>query len=67
MYNQRKILIVVGQGKWEDILIDSTRWLEDVMRRKGIRAQVEYWGYDVDHDWPWWYKMVEHYVPQFMY
>ena len=67
MYNQRKILIVVGQGKWEDILIDSTRWLEAVMQRKGIHAQVEYWGYDVDHDWPWWYKMVEHYVPQFLY
>lgn len=67
MYNERKILIVVGQGKWEDILIDSTRWLEDVMRRKGIHAQVEYWGHDVDHDWPWWYKMVEHYVPRFLY
>jgi len=67
MYNERKILIVVGQGKWEDILIDSTRWLENVMQRKGIHAQVEYWGYDVDHDWPWWYKMVEHYVPQFLY
>ncbi len=67
LYNERKILIVVGQGKWEDILIDSTRWLEDVLRRKGIRAQVDYWGYDVDHDWPWWYKMVEHYVPQFLY
>ena len=67
MYNQRKILIVVGQGKWEDLLLASTRWLEDVMRRKGINAQVDYWGYDVDHDWPWWYKMVEHYVPQFLY
>ena len=67
MYNERKILIVVGQGKWEDILIDSTRWLENVMQRKGIHAQVEYWGHDVDHDWPWWYKMVEHYVPQFLY
>ena len=67
MYNERKILIVVGQGRWEEILVDSTRWLEAVMQRKGIHAQVEYWGYDVDHDWPWWYKMVEHYVPQFLY
>ena len=67
MYNQRKILIVVGQGRWEEILLDSTRWLDAVMQRKGIHAQVEYWGYDVDHDWPWWYKMVEHYAPQFLY
>ena len=67
MYNQRKILIVVGQGKWEGPLIESTRRLDAVLRDKGIHAQVDYWGYDVDHDWPWWYKMVEHYVPQFLY
>ena len=67
MYNHRKILIVVGQGKWEGPLIESTRRLESVLRSKGINAQVDYWGFDVDHDWPWWYKMVAHYVPQFLY
>ena len=66
MYNHRKIQIVVGQGKWEGPLIESTRRLDAVLRQKGIHAQVDYWGYDVDHDWPWWYKMVEHYVPQFL-
>ena len=67
MYNQRKILIVVGQGNWEGPLVASTRRLDEVLRNKGIHAQIDYWGYDVDHDWPWWYKMVEHYVPQFLY
>ena len=67
MYNNRKILIVVGQGKWEGPLIESTRRLDAVLRQKGIHAQVDYWGFDVDHDWPWWYKMVAHYVPQFLY
>ena len=66
MYNHRKIQIVVGQGKWEGPLIESTRRLDAVLRQKGIHAQVDYWGFDVDHDWPWWYKMVEHYVPQFL-
>ncbi len=63
MYNERKILIVVGQGAWEDELKASTAWLDSVLREKGIHARVEYWGYDVSHDWPWWFKMVEHYVP----
>jgi esterase/lipase superfamily enzyme len=67
MYNDRQMLFVVGQGAWEDVLLDSTRRLEDVMRNKGIHAQVDYWGYDVDHDWPWWYKMVAHYAPRFLY
>ena len=67
MYNQRKILIVVGQGKWEEPLIASTRRLEHVLREKGIHADIDYWGYDVDHDWPWWYKMVAHYAHRFLY
>ena len=67
MYNDRKILIVVGQGRWEDVLLESTRKLDTVMYKKGIRARFEYWGYDVDHDWPWWYKMVECYALDFLY
>ena len=67
MYNDRQMLFVVGQGAWEDVLLDSTRRLETVLREKGINAQVDYWGYDVDHDWPWWYKMVAHYAPRFLY
>jgi len=66
MYNGSKILIVVGQGDWEGPLVASTRRLEQVLRDKGIHAQIDYWGYDVSHDWPWWFKMVEHYVPQLL-
>lgn len=67
MYNERKMLFVVGQGAWEDVLLASTRNLQRVCEEKGIHAQFEYWGFDVNHDWPWWYKMVELYAPQFLY
>lgn len=67
MYNQRKMVIVVGQGAWEEPLLESTRRLDGVLRSKGINATVDYWGLDVDHDWPWWYKMVDYYVPRFLY
>jgi len=63
MYNLSRILIVVGQGNWEGPLLESTRWLDTVMCQKGIKARFEYWGYDVAHDWPWWFKMVDTYVP----
>ena len=66
MYNDRKILIVVGQGDWEGPLLESTRRLDTVCAQKGIHARFEYWGLDVAHDWPWWYKMVELYVPQML-
>ena len=66
MYNERKIIIVVGQGAWEDVLKASTGWLKWVLEQKGIHATVDFWGHDVDHNWPWWYKMVAHYVPQLL-
>lgn len=56
MYNERKIILCVGQGAWEDVLKESTARLEGVLREKGIHAWVDFWGYDVAHDWDWWYK-----------
>jgi esterase/lipase superfamily enzyme len=67
LYNRQKSLIVVGQGNWEGPLLKSTRRLDTVCAQKGIHTRFEYWGYDVAHDWPWWFKMVAHYVPQLLY
>lgn len=64
MYNNSKIFICVGQGAWEDELKVSTGWLGHVLWQKGISASVNFWGYDVNHDWDWWYKQTLHYLPQ---
>jgi esterase/lipase superfamily enzyme len=61
MYNQKKAVICVGQGAWE--MPDSTRQLHDILRGKGIHLWVDYWGTDCNHDWDWWYKQVEYFVP----
>ena len=66
MYNSQKSLIVCGQGRWEEPLLASTRWQDTVCCQKGINTRFEYWGLDVNHDWPWWYKMVEIYLPWFL-
>ena len=63
IYNSQKSLIVCGQGRWEEPLLESTRWLDTVCCRKGIHTRFEYWGLDVNHDWPWWHKMVPTYLP----
>ncbi len=57
-----RIAIVVGQGAWEEEMIADTRALEGVLRAKGIPAIVDYWGHDVNHDWPWWRRMLPHYL-----
>ncbi len=66
MYNQRTMVFCVGQGAWEDELKESTGWLAHVLWEKGIHAAVDFWGYDVNHDWDWWYKQAAYYIPRFL-
>ena len=63
MYRNQKSIVVIGQGAWEEPLLESTRMLDTVCCRKGIPTRFEYWGHDVNHDWPWWHKMVPTYLP----
>lgn len=65
MYNQKKAVICVGQGAWE--VPDETRRLQNILRDKGINVWVDYWGSDCNHDWDWWYKQVEYFVPYLIY
>jgi esterase/lipase superfamily enzyme len=59
---QARIAFVVGQGRWEDEMLADTRAMDALLRAKGIPAIVDYWGHDVDHDWPWWRRMLPHYL-----
>jgi esterase/lipase superfamily enzyme len=54
------IVIVSGQGSYE--APDRSRELSGVLHQKGIPHRLELWGYDVNHDWPWWRKMLPHYL-----
>lgn len=53
-----RICFVVGQGAWEDEMLADTRRMEAILAAKGIPAIVDYWGHDVNHDWPWWRQML---------
>ena len=64
LYRKNRAVICVGQGPWE--LPDYTRTLHRILVEKGIPACVDYWGYDVAHDWPWWFKQVSYFVPELL-
>lgn len=63
IYNQRQIVLCVGQGAWEEDGIRSQRVLDEAFRAKGISAWCDYWGHDVNHDWPWWKKQIRYFLP----
>lgn len=61
IFNRQKAVICVGLGAWE--YPDSTRALDWTLKNKGINIWVDYWGYDSSHDWSWWFKQAEHFLP----
>ena len=62
LYNQKKIVLCVGQGRWEDDLLASTRRLDTLLAEKNVPHWFDYWGFDVDHDWPWWRNQIWYFM-----
>lgn len=65
LYNSRNIVLCVGQGRWEGECLTTTKEMKNVLASKGINAWVDLWGYDVDHDWPWWKKQFHYHIHDF--
>ena len=65
--SQLSLLLVCGQGQWEDTTgaLESTRRLAGLAQSKGIRCEMDLWGYDVPHDWPSWRAQLAHHLPRF--
>lgn len=66
LFRHSKIIICVGQGAWEELMQIGTRELDEVLAQKGIPAWIDYWGYDVNHDWPWWRKQWRYFLERTM-
>ena len=61
-YREGRMIVCVGQGAWEDEAVEDTRRLDAICRAKGIPAWIDYWGHDVNHDWPWWYRQMNYFL-----
>jgi esterase/lipase superfamily enzyme len=59
---QCEIHIVSGQGAYE--APHCSRQLSEVLSQKSIPHNLDLWGADVDHDWPWWRKMLPYYLSE---
>ncbi|MDQ3484563.1 MAG: alpha/beta hydrolase-fold protein [Actinomycetota bacterium] len=62
------LLLVVGQGDWETHptgALPSTKAMAQMLQDKGIRCELDLWGHDVAHDWPWWGRQLAHHLPRF--
>ena len=55
-----QIHIVSGRGAYE--APHRSEQLSRVLSTRGIAHNLDLWGYDVNHDWPWWRRMLPHYI-----
>lgn len=53
-YRHLDIVMCCGQGAWEDDMIRSLHQMQAILHAKQIPAWIDFWGKDVNHDWPWW-------------
>lgn len=61
-YRQSKIIICSGQGAWEDFMLEDAHTLERILAGKNVPCWIDIWGADVNHDWPWWRKMMPYFL-----
>jgi esterase/lipase superfamily enzyme len=61
-YRQSRIIVGVGQGAWEDEMLADAQALKQILEEKDIPHWIDIWGYDVNHDWPWWHKMLPYFL-----
>lgn len=56
------LVLVCGQGAWEDKCLRETHLLADLLRDKGISHERDIWGHDVEHHWSWWQRQLAHHL-----
>jgi len=57
---QSNIVLVSGQGAYE--VPAASQRLSALLNDKGIPHTLDLWGHDVNHDWPWWRRMLPYFV-----
>lgn len=62
------VVLTVGQGAWETDptgSLPSARQMARLLQDKQINCELDMWGHDVAHDWPWWRRQIAHHLPRF--
>jgi esterase/lipase superfamily enzyme len=54
------LVLVCGQGAWEDKCLAETHRLADLLVAKEVSHERDIWGHDVEHHWYWWRKQIAH-------
>lgn len=62
------VVLTVGEGAWEvhpTSSLPETRRMGALLAERGIPHDLDVWGSDSAHDWPWWQRQIAHHLPRF--
>lgn len=62
LYRQSHIIVCAGTGAWEEEMLADAQALKHILEQKNIPHWIDIWGGDVNHDWPWWRKMLPYFI-----
>lgn len=65
LYRRSDIILCCGKGAWEQEMEYCLQAMQDILAQKKIDAWIDFWGYDVSHDWYWWKRQIDYFL-QFM-
>ncbi len=58
------LVLVCGQGAWEDKCLRDTNRLADLLAEKNIPHERDIWGFEAEHHWYWWRRQLTHHLTQ---
>lgn len=61
-YRRSAIVFCIGRGRWEEDCLADHHAMQRALEAKGVPAVFDEWGFDVDHDWPWWRRMLPYWL-----
>ena len=60
---ETRITIVTGKGDYE--APEKSEEMANTLTERDVPCELDMWGEDVSHDWPWWKAMLQHYIPHY--
>ena len=56
------LVLVCGQGAWEDKALHDTHRLADLLAKKGVPHELDIWRHDAEHHWSWWQRQLAYHL-----
>lgn len=61
-FNESDIFLCSGQGAYEAWSLEQSKALYNALQKIGVDSWLDIWGFDVNHDWPWWKKQIVYFL-----